>query len=391
MSYYLLPKNNHIFHINPVLNSNEIPIYTSYSIYHYFYEVDEQLKKIVKQEESNFFYSYEDAIENLYKEFNPYEYIFNKVPGSKYSVSKLKMGSNLYYEFLEICYTLNLLDSFKNTNIKYLHIGKNHQDLVECINLLREHKEDTFHHFCENLIPLEERYEFLFFEMESSFKPLCILNSYGLPEVNMENCENTNMYIIKFVQIIMMIIRHQSNNGSCVIQINHIVHKPIIELLYFLVSLFDKTYLIKPNSSRTISFDKYLVCKNFSLNENKLEIYKKYYNKLNEITHLCSENKGKNISTIIQEELPCYFINKIDDMNIIMGQQQLECMDQMMNVFKNNNKKERIEYIRKVNIQKSVHWCEKFKIPCNKFLEKTNIFLPMIFSKEETIDEIKEE
>jgi hypothetical protein len=69
----------------------------------------------------------------------------------------------------------------------------------------------------------------------------------------------------------------------------------------------------------------------------------------------------------------------------------LECIDQITNVFKNNNKKERIEYIRKTNIQKSVHWCEKFKIPCNKFLEKTNIFLPMMLKKEEIIQESIEE
>ena len=95
---------------------------------------------------------------------------------------------------------------------------------------------------------------------------------------------------------------------------------------------------------------------------------------------------------MIGQEIPYYFMNKIDDVNIIIGQQQLECIDQMINVFKNNNKRERIEYIRKVNIQKSVHWCEKYKIPCNKFLDKTNIFLPLLLeTREEYKDENKEE
>ena len=34
--------------------------------------------------------------------------------------------------------------------------------------------------------------------------------------------------------------------------------------------------------------------------------------------------------------------------------------------------------IKKSNIQKSVSWCEKLKIPYNRFSEKTNIFLPII-------------
>jgi hypothetical protein len=36
-------------------------------------------------------------------------------------------------------------------------------------------------------------------------------------------------------------------------------------------------------------------------------------------------------------------------------------------------KNDKIECIKKNNIQKSVSWCEKYKIPCNKFTEKINI------------------
>lgn len=87
---------------------------------------------------------------------------------------------------------------------------------------------------------------------------------------------------------------------------------------------------------------------------------------------------NKNIVSIIDYEIPCYFVNKIDDINIIIGQQQLESLDQIINIIKNKNKEERIETIKKSNIQKSVSWCEKLKIPYNRFSEKTNIFLPII-------------
>ena len=69
---------------------------------------------------------------------------------------------------------------------------------------------------------------------------------------------------------------------------------------------------------------------------------------------------------------------KINDINNIIGQQQLESLDLIMNTLKNKNKDDKIELIQKSNIQKSVAWCEKYKIPCNKFFEKTNIFLPII-------------
>ena len=67
-----------------------------------------------------------------------------------------------------------------------------------------------------------------------------------------------------------------------------------------------------------------------------------------------------------------------DDLNIIIGHQQLEALNQIINIFTNKNKEEKIESIKKLNIQKSVIWCEKYKIPCNKFSEKINMFLPII-------------
>ena len=94
--------------------------------------------------------------------------------------------------------------------------------------------------------------------------------------------------------------------------------------------------------------------------------------------HFINNLEDKNIASLINIEIPNYFINKLDDMNIIIGQQQLEALDQIINVFKNKNKDDKIEMIKKSNIQKSVTWCEKYKIPCNKFSEKTNIFLPII-------------
>ena len=65
-------------------------------------------------------------------------------------------------------------------------------------------------------------------------------------------------------------------------------------------------------------------------------------------------------------------------MNIIIGQQQLEALNQVISIVKTKNKDEKIEILKKTNIQKSVNWCEKFKIPYNKFSDKINIFLPII-------------
>jgi hypothetical protein len=363
----MLPKNcNPYISIQPIIDNKSMHVYTSYSIYNYYCEVCKQLIQITMNSASNAEDGSFNNIDFLMKEFNPYEYIFSKVPGSKFSVSKLKTKTNVFYELLEIVTTLNCFDSFKNANISFLYFGDNFDDVTECLNLVRENKDDLINHHSKiekkiNDISdeMRNRYDFLFYE------------------INTNSIHDLNLYIIRFIETIMLLLKYQTTNGTCIIKINHVVHKPIIDLIYILTSLYEKTYIIKPNSSNITSFDKYLVCKNFG----KSDVYKYYYHKFNELlTNYFLSNTlevNQNILSIIQTELPYYFINKIDDMNIIIGQQQLECIDQIIGIFKNNNKHERVEYIRKVNIQKSVNWCEKFKIPCNKFLEKTNIFLPI--------------
>jgi hypothetical protein len=81
--------------------------------------------------------------------------------------------------------------------------------------------------------------------------------------------------------------------------------------------------------------------------------------------------------SILDYDIPYYFTMKINDINIIIGQQQLESLDTVMNILKNKNKEDKIETIKKINIQKAIGWCEKYKIPFNKFTEKINIFLPL--------------
>jgi len=121
MSYYILPKNNNYLDIKPILDYKKINIVTSFSIYNYYFDVQNQLIKILSEELIDISFN---SIEQIYKEFNPHEYIFSKVPGSKFSVSKLKTKTNIFYEFLEISNTLNCFDSFKNTNIFFFTWGK---------------------------------------------------------------------------------------------------------------------------------------------------------------------------------------------------------------------------------------------------------------------------
>ena len=80
------------------------------------------------------------------------------------------------------------------------------------------------------------------------------------------------------------------------------------------------------------------------------------------------------IFRILNINIPCLFLNKIEECNIIFGQQQMENISSTLNLIK-TKKREKIENLKKNNIQKCLIWCQKNGIPYNKTIQNTNIFL----------------
>jgi hypothetical protein len=350
MSFYILPKNNNEFFFDPKNSNENLKPYISCTLYKYYNDIYQQIKTTLSKIED---LSY-NTFEEMTKIINPYEFIFSKVPGSKFSVSKIKTKSNLFYDFLEISISLNIFDKFTE-NINALHITNNSEDTISCCEMLREKFTDTVIHsnnLNEQIVESigNTKFNFLFFESDET---------------------NINNYIKNVIQFLLIIIMNQTNEGTSILKISNLFYKPIIEILYILTSIFEKVYIIKPNASNIISFDKYIVCKNFILNDKKKHLYNSNYSKLLEFYNSCDQN----IDTILNFKIPYFFITKIDDINVIFGQQQLETLNQLIVILKNKSRDEKIDAIKKTNIQKSISWCEKYKIPCNKFTDKINIFL----------------
>jgi hypothetical protein len=67
-------------------------------------------------------------------------------------------------------------------------------------------------------------------------------------------------------------------------------------------------------------------------------------------------------------------VNKINDINVILGQRQLEYLDQALTIMHSTNKYDAVHSLMAKNLQKSVAMCEKLGLPFNK----TNMFLDKI-------------
>lgn len=83
----------------------------------------------------------------------------------------------------------------------------------------------------------------------------------------------------------------------------------------------------------------------------------------------------KKVISILQNKMPILFLTKIEEYNAIFGQQQLESKDQLISIINNKNRYDKIESLKRNNIQKGIIWCEEYQIPHNKFSDKINIFL----------------
>lgn len=364
MNYYIIPKNNFNIKINIQLTSHKLEPYLSYSLFFYMNSIYNQLLKLQES-----FRNKNDtiSIEYINKIVNPFEFINTNVPGLSISVSKVKPESTIFFELMELFQLFEIGDLLSlKYKINIAHLTHNYASTNYLLNMLREDKFD-------DIISEDFVYDKLY--------NLFIKNNY-INKLDLIICEfhpseynDTKKYMYNMILILLIIIKYQKNQGICVIKIDNILYKTIIDVIFILSGMYDKIYLVKPSISDITKGDRYLICKGFNESySNKhillLDLDEKLLSKVN--------NEFMNnyfITSIIENDLPYYLLNKLEESNLVIGQQQLEAYDQIINIFKNRNREEKLENLKRTHIQKCIQWCEKNQLPHNKFIDKINIFL----------------
>ena len=380
MSYYILPKNlnnmiieidfddtNHdtnddtnddkkFINIDKLTDKNNI--FISKTLYYFLYNIKKQIKYLNNLNiNDDSYHTYDELITII----NPYNFVFNYIPEINLSISKLINSENLFYDLIEISNVLNIFDMFINKNINILNIGNNFKDSLNCIKVFRKkYIYDNFLNYNEINFNIYKyiydiKLDFIFIELEKS------------------SSNNLNNYIINLIKIILILLKYQNKNGISILKIDKTFYKPVLDILYLLTSLYENVYIVKPNTSNIITTEKYIVCKNFILTNEKIDLYNKNYNILFSFLINFQKNnsqyKNKIIKNIIQNKIPIYFMNKIDEINIIIGQQQIIYLNKIINLLKKKKNNEKLEIIIKTNIQKSIYWCKKNKIPYNTLFD----------------------
>jgi hypothetical protein len=369
MNYYIIPRNKFNVDIELQFKNEIIEPYISHSLIFYLNDIYKQLIKIDNKEYS--------IIQYINEIVNPYEFIHTNVPGTQLSVSKVKPESNIFFELMEIFNLFNINDV---VGIKYkmniAHLTRNNNSTIYLLNMLREENDDNI--FCED------------FDYESLFNKF-ILNKLDnkfdlfIFEFNSNDYIDIKKYIKNMILIFSIIIKYQSSQGTAIIKIDNIFYKPITDILFIFSALYEKVFIVKPTISNITKGERYIICKSF--NSNYLE-ETNILNKIEDkIIKILLDKDSSNIHSIINNDIPYYFLSKLEESNVVIGQQQLEAYDQIINIFKNKNREDKLDLLKRNHIQKCILWCEKNQLPHNKFIEQINIFLTT--KKKDSDDEIK--
>ena len=333
----------------------------------------------------------------LFKKYtNPYEYIHTALPNSKLSVCKLNPISRSFYKMIEICETLDICSCVSNDKCKTFHFAEGPGGFIEAINYLRENSKDEYYGMTllneySSTVPgwkksdsfLKKNKNVVIWSGVSGNGDLLnadnLLDCYNNHKMSCDivtgdggfdftpdfKHQETISLKLTFAQCAFAMAT-QKTGGNFVIKFFDTYTQASIDLLYILSNVYEKIYIIKPNTSRQANSEKYIVCKNFKLT-NSLHIVNAMY------IIIKSFDKHTHPYRFVNCDIPYNFICGIQEVNAIIGQAQLENIYTTLNLIDTYNKG-KLENLKNKHISKCISWCQKFILPYNKILLTSNIF-----------------
>ena len=361
---------------------------------------------------------------DTYKKYtNPYEYIHTNIPNKKHGISKYKPISRAYFKMIELINTFNIgIDS--SHPIRSFHLAEGPGGFIEAVAKLRMCREDSYIGMTlldttnytnnDSHIPGWKKTDSFLREFKNvkiengidgtgnilSFNNFVYIHeTYGSSmdlitadggfdfSDDFENQE-LNMVPLIYGQIIYALCM-QKQGGCFVLKIFDIFMQQTVDMMALLSSMYQQVYITKPNTSRYANSEKYIVCKGF-IPISSFHLYPYLYNSFQDLCRNINNKQSKVefISSLLKGETSSIFISKLEEYNIIFGQQQIENIHTTLMLLlsekyggeynnynngyhhndnikpyrnRDNHIHSNIRKIVKNNIQKCIQWCIKHK------------------------------
>lgn len=319
-----------------------------------------------------------------------YEFVSSKVCYGEKQICCYEPISRAFFKLYEIIYNSDIIKRNGEEPIKTFHLAEGPGGFIECIAYYRKNTNDKYYGI--TLIDKKDK------NIPNWDKCMKLLNKYKNIQILKGPSGNGDLYDVdnlKFMydnfrnsidfitgdggvdysedfnnqeqltinlitaQIIYALIM-QKVGGNFVLKMFDCFHSNTVNMIYLLGIFYEKVIISKPDTSRSANSEKYIVCKNF-----------RRVLKPHEIKHIFDNyhNLGDgNIVCSIVDGLPSYnYLLKVQEINSILGQQQLENINMTLNYIfsiKSQNydffmkrNRDKIYNIMKNSIAKCIKWC----------------------------------
>ena len=335
---------------------------------------------------------------------NPYEFIHTMVPNNNLSVSKYKPISRAFYKLIEIYNLFNIANYTQPINT--FHLAEGPGGFLEATKYIRKNENDNYYGMTlidtHSTVPGWKKSKNILHKMknihlekgidekgdlfnEENFKHCCqkyrrkfeiITGDGGIDFSNNYNEQEKTATRLIITQIFYA-LSLQKKGGSFILKMFDIFNKASIDCLYILTLFYKKVFIVKPYTSRYANSEKYIVCMDFTDNITQSIKYK-FWSTLKILNNI--DFNVYNIDSFLNINHKLHFLNSLEEINIILGQRQIENILFTIKIINNNDKysKEKINKLKHSNINKCIKWCENNNIHTNKFkdiLVPKNIFL----------------
>lgn len=381
MTYYLLPRTNPsiIKHIDCIYSDNIPNSVISNSLSSFLYDIKEKLNR------------YPDLWDIFKKYTNPYEYIHSVPPYRKKNISKYKPLSRSYFKMIEMINIFDLKYVNKPT-INSFHLAEGPGGFIEAILNIRDCSQDKYIGMTimddindPNIPGWKKSNSFLKRNTNVSIELGADNTGNILSVANFNHCyekysssmdlitadggfdfsfdfnnQEISISQLLFGQICYALIM-QKQEGNFILKIFDCFMEHTIDLIYLLSAFYERVYVLKPNTSRYANSEKYIVCKGFIYSKND-NFYPSLLAAFKKMVELPQETYIRRFLTI---PIPYYFLIKLEELNSVFGQKQIENIHFTISFLEQRNKQEKIENLVKINIQKCIQWCNRNNVEYN--------------------------
>ena len=340
--------------------------------------------------------------DNTKKYTNPYEFIHTNVPNTKNSISKIKPISRAFFKLIEIYNTHHLLPQ-NDSPLKSFHLAEGPGGFIEATTYLRSNTNDKYYGMTliedKNInIPGWNKVDFLLKKYpnielvtgadktgdlykEDNLKYIIQKHAHSMDIITADggfdfsadfNQQEQLAFRLIFTQVIYALVM-QKKNGHFVLKIFDIFEDCTIDILYLLSSFYEKVIIMKPYTSRYANSEKYVVCKYFKYDKID-DLYPKFVGILKFFNGF--DFSKYKIKSILDIPIQNYYVNSINEINAILGHQQIDNILNTIKIITHKDKKqEKIYNLKCQNVTKCINWCIKNNIPYSKSNISSNIFI----------------